>query len=147
MLVAEGACSPNIENHWMSTPLHVAASNGRKQAVKLLLEHPDIHVVRAQLSVYFVSKLAVSDACARLLENASFCCENIPGAYLTMSCNDAGSDGQEREDAVRLQRQPQPRALAGLRHPAAGRHGQTSALQNLSLTLQLDYKHCRSFSL
>ena len=54
VLVAEGACSPNIENHWMSTPLHVAASNGRKQAVKLLLEHPDIHVVRVQLPrIYF----------------------------------------------------------------------------------------------
>ena len=65
-------------------------------------------------------------------------CENMTGAYLTVSCNDSGSDGQEREDAVRLQRQPQPRALAGVRHAAPGRHGQTSALQNLSLTLQLD---------
>ena len=45
VLVNEGGCSPNQENHNMCTPLHIAASNARKRVVKKLLEYPDIDMV------------------------------------------------------------------------------------------------------
>ena len=45
LLLDEGECSPDVANHKMSRPLHVAAINGRTQVVQLLLQHPDTDVV------------------------------------------------------------------------------------------------------
>ena len=46
MLLNEGECSPNITTDTGSSPLHFAAANGHPYVVELLLNHPDIDVVR-----------------------------------------------------------------------------------------------------
>ena len=41
----EYGCSPNLQNHQHSTPLHLAAEKGHIQVVEVLLSYPDTNLV------------------------------------------------------------------------------------------------------
>ena len=41
----EYGCSPNLQDHQHSTPLHLAAEKGHIQVVEVLLSYPDTNLV------------------------------------------------------------------------------------------------------
>ena len=54
VLLNEGECSPNITTDTGSSPLHFAAANGHPYVVELLLNHPDIDVVRIRFQLCYL---------------------------------------------------------------------------------------------
>ena len=58
----EYGCSPNLQDHQQSTPLHLAAEKGHIQVVEVLLSYPDTNLVSYHdyQVMFFISYLLFS---------------------------------------------------------------------------------------
>eukprot|EP01136_Pigoraptor_vietnamica_P012301 Opistho-1_new@52082 len=93
LLLEQPGINPNIKNRQWETPLHVAASNGCVQIVRLLIEHG------ANPSAVTKAKDSVLDLCAddeaRDLVNSAILAKKLGAAYTKPL-----DDGETDEDAT-----------------------------------------------
>ncbi len=81
VLLNDGECSPNLTTDTGSSPLHFAAANGHPYVVELLLNHPDIDVVRAAGRILRRVFVSVNVHCAsNAVASVDLCCHEARDA-------------------------------------------------------------------